>query len=242
MKRLTHVLPLSVIGVLLFVSIAVAQSTPDQSDPNQDGVDPNAVDPAAADPSMLDPSTVDPNSTDPSTADQSAVDPSTLTAEPNAPSQTVNNVVDFRLVTIDIEPWGFFGRNTSVEPGTTVRWINMDNRSQTVTADDGSFDSGVLRPGEHFDFRFDEPGKWTYHSEQEPDKTGSITVRELTSSSSSSLPPPPPPAATEPTQPAADNAASQPTQDGTATQPAGDAATQPTDGTPAPPTDGTAAM
>ena len=236
MKRLTHVLPLSVIGVLLFVSIAVAQSTPDQSDPNQDGVDPNAVDPAAADPSMLDPSTVDPNSTDPSTADQSAVDPSTLTAEPNAPSQTVNNVVDFRLVTIDIEPWGFFGRNTSVEPGTTVRWINMDNRSQTVTADDGSFDSGVLRPGEHFDFRFDEPGKWTYHSEQEPDKTGSITVRELTSSS---------PAADEPTQPAADNAASQPTvDDGTAPQPAADeaATTQPTDTTTAPPAEDTAAM
>jgi plastocyanin len=236
MKRLTHVLPLSVIAVLLFVSVAVAQSTPEQGDMNQDGVDPNAMDPAAVDPNTPDLSTLDPNSTDPNTADQSAVDPNTLTtADPNASEQPVNNVLNFRLVTVDIEPWGFYRPDTPVEPGTTVRWINVDNRNQTVTADDGSFDSGVLKPGEYFDLRFDELGKWTYHSEKEPEKTGSITVRELTSSS---------PAADEPTQPAADNAASQPTEDGTAPQPAADeaATTQPTDTTTAPPAEDTAAM
>ena len=212
MKRLTHVLPLFVIGVLLFVSVAVAQSTPDQGDLSQDGVDPNAVDPGATDPT----STPDPSTLDPSTVDPSAVDPSTLTADPNAPSQTVNNVVDFRLVTVDIEPWGFWRAHMPVEPGTTVRWINLDNQPHTVTADDGSFDSGVLKPGESFDFRFDALGRWHYYDANST-MTGSIIVGEPT------------PAAAEPTPPA-DSTAAQPT-DGTTTQPTDNAATPPTDGT-----------
>ena len=199
MKRLTHVLPLLVIGVLLFVSVAVAQSTPEQGDLNQDSVDPGAVDSGAMDPSTLDPSTADPN----------AVDPSTLTADPNAPSQTVNNVLDFRLVTVDIEPWGFWRAHVPVEPGTTVRWINLDDKPHTVTADDGSFDSGVLESGQFFDFRFDALGRWHYHDANST-MTGSVIVGEPT------------PAAAEPTQPA-DDTATQPT-DGTTAPPADDTA------------------
>src|SRR5690606_12787802 len=37
-----------------------------------------------------------------------------------------------------------------VQPGTTVTWTNQDAMIHTVTAVDGSFDSGFLNPGDTF--------------------------------------------------------------------------------------------
>lgn len=37
-----------------------------------------------------------------------------------------------------------------VPPGSRVRWVNVGNDRHTVTADDGSFDSLVMQPGEEF--------------------------------------------------------------------------------------------
>jgi len=87
--------------------------------------------------------------------------------------------LQFRLVTVNIQPWGFYRAHMPVEPKTTVKWINMDTKPQTVTADDGSFDSGVLQRGQSFSFKFDELGTWTYHSETTPTMTGSVIVREV---------------------------------------------------------------
>jgi plastocyanin len=50
-----------------------------------------------------------------------------------------------------------------IQPGQTVGWT-MDGRSpHSVTADDASWDSGVLQPGATFTHAFDRPGTYTYH-------------------------------------------------------------------------------
>ncbi|MGH2661199.1 MAG: PLDc N-terminal domain-containing protein [Actinomycetota bacterium] len=46
--------------------------------------------------------------------------------------------------------------------GTTVTFVNEGNNPHTVTADDGSFDSGNLDPGDSFTATFDEPGRQPY--------------------------------------------------------------------------------
>jgi len=43
--------------------------------------------------------------------------------------------------------------------GTTVTFVNEGGNPHTVTADDGSFDSGNLTPGASFSVTFDEPGR-----------------------------------------------------------------------------------
>lgn len=48
-----------------------------------------------------------------------------------------------------------YGTNPEViPPGTTVTWINNDTVSHTVTADDASFDSGTLQPGQSYSRTF----------------------------------------------------------------------------------------
>ncbi len=51
----------------------------------------------------------------------------------------------------------------TVSPGTTVIWTNSGDLPHTVTADDGSFDSGTLQYANRFEHTFNEPGTYPYH-------------------------------------------------------------------------------
>ena len=65
-----------------------------------------------------------------------------------------------------------------------VRWINNDDTAHTVTPDhrhadtySGDFGStGVLKPGDTYDFLFTEPQEVHYHCQPHPWMTGSIVV------------------------------------------------------------------
>ena len=73
----------------------------------------------------------------------------------------------------------------AVPPGETVAWTNADAAAHTVTAGGpgaggqaGGFDSGLLLPGEAFEFAFEEPGEYGYYCIVHPWMTGSVTVSE----------------------------------------------------------------
>lgn len=51
----------------------------------------------------------------------------------------------------------------TIAPGMTVIWTNEGSLDHTVTADDGSFDSGTLEGGDAFFRTFGEPGEYPYH-------------------------------------------------------------------------------
>jgi plastocyanin len=53
----------------------------------------------------------------------------------------------------------------TVPVGATVIWTNQGFLPHTVTADDGSFDSGTLGRGDTFEMTFTEPGTYSYHCE-----------------------------------------------------------------------------
>lgn len=65
-----------------------------------------------------------------------------------------------------------------VSEGTTVTWTNNGESPHTVTASDGSFDSGNLDPGATFSHTFDQAGEFSYVCEyHEGDgMVGSVTV------------------------------------------------------------------
>jgi len=66
--------------------------------------------------------------------------------------------------------------DVAIEPGTTVIWTNQGQVPHTVTADDGSFDSGELSPGDSYIVTFLGSGKLPYHCELHPEMVGSVTV------------------------------------------------------------------
>jgi plastocyanin len=66
-----------------------------------------------------------------------------------------------------------------VLPGELVEWNNVSERTHTVTADDGSFDSGDLEPGATFSVQFAAPGLFAYHCTKHAGMVGEIDVRPV---------------------------------------------------------------
>src|SRR5215218_11369374 len=79
-------------------------------------------------------------------------------------------------MTVSIQDFFFSPDQMTVAPGTTVTWVNDGQQPHTSTADDGTWDSGTLQPGDDYSFTFDKPGTYTYHCSIHPDMTATITV------------------------------------------------------------------
>ncbi|KAG0277705.1 hypothetical protein BGZ96_002755, partial [Linnemannia gamsii] len=47
---------------------------------------------------------------------------------------------------VTIKDFSFLPQEVDINPGDQVTWTNGDNTAHTVTADDGSFDSGSITP------------------------------------------------------------------------------------------------
>ena len=67
-------------------------------------------------------------------------------------------------VTVRMEDNFFDPANITVEPGTTVTWVQSGNNPHTTTSYDGLWDSGMIEGGSGgtFSFTFEEPGTFDY--------------------------------------------------------------------------------
>jgi len=72
--------------------------------------------------------------------------------------------------------WGYAPATRKIAPGTWVTWSNNGQDAHTVTALDGSFDSGNLDPSEGFSWFFDQPGTFEYVCSLHIWMTGKIVV------------------------------------------------------------------
>ena len=66
----------------------------------------------------------------------------------------------------------------TVQPGTTVRWVNNGQHPHTVTARDGSFDSGNIAPGGSFTHTFSTAGAVRYYCKLHKGMEGTVVVGE----------------------------------------------------------------
>ncbi len=79
-----------------------------------------------------------------------------------APTPPMAAVQDSQKVVVTISNFTFDPKEVKIKAGTTVSWMDAGGR-HTVTADDGSFDSGTLIAGKSFDHKFDKPGVYPYY-------------------------------------------------------------------------------
>ena len=61
--------------------------------------------------------------------------------------------------------------------GTIVTWTNHDGVAHSITADDGSFDSGNIAPGGTWRRTFPRAGRWTFHCTPHPFMHGTVVVK-----------------------------------------------------------------
>ena len=75
---------------------------------------------------------------------------------------------------IGIERNAFNPADVTVMQGGTILWVNGDTQVHSVTADDGSFDSGDIAAGGSYSFTFTAIGPHTYHCKYHGEQTGIV--------------------------------------------------------------------
>ena len=79
---------------------------------------------------------------------------------------------------ITIIDFAFEPASLLVQAGMIVTWTNLGSGPHTVTADDGSVDSGPLAPGTCCSQPFPAAGLVTYHCAIHPQMRGAVTVTQ----------------------------------------------------------------
>ena len=82
-------------------------------------------------------------------------------------------------VVVEIQNLAYGTEVIEIAPGTTVLWRNLDPVQHTVTADDESFDSGLIGPEESYTRKFNEVGTFPFHCIPHPFMTGRVVVQEM---------------------------------------------------------------
>ncbi len=94
------------------------------------------------------------------------------------PQSTGTNIIQTQPGRIvEIKNFAFSPSTLTVKKGDTVTWTNNDSAAHTVTADDGSFDTGNISLGGSQTVTFTKSGTFTYHCSIHPMMKGTIVVQ-----------------------------------------------------------------
>jgi LPXTG-motif cell wall-anchored protein len=77
---------------------------------------------------------------------------------------------------VTIRDYAFSPRTVTVQPGDTVTWTNRDGVRHSATAEDGSFDTGLLGNGQSGEHTFREAGSYEYVCTPHPNMQGTVVV------------------------------------------------------------------
>lgn len=77
----------------------------------------------------------------------------------------------------EVRTMTFNPKRIEIAAGTTVRWTNTDPLVHTVTADDGSWDSGPIEPGKSWSHTFTQAGEYAFHCTPHPFMKAVVVVR-----------------------------------------------------------------
>ncbi len=91
-------------------------------------------------------------------------------------AQTGSSAGNAETHVIVIKQMRFDPQQLSIKAGDRVEWTNQDIFTHTVTANDGSFDSGPIEPGQSWSTTIRNPGTIGYHCRPHPNMAAELTV------------------------------------------------------------------
>lgn len=77
---------------------------------------------------------------------------------------------------VTISDFKFTASTVTVHAGQTITWTNDGPSSHTATANDGSFNTGILNKGASASHTFTQPGTYTYFCQIHPFMHGTVIV------------------------------------------------------------------
>jgi len=100
----------------------------------------------------------------------------TLSDNPDSSVRTAGSIPGNTnyTVKISIERNAFTPAEVTVMQSGSLLWVNNDNQVHTVTAEDGTFDSGDIQPGGSFSFTFTVIGPHAYNCKYHNEATGLV--------------------------------------------------------------------
>jgi plastocyanin len=78
---------------------------------------------------------------------------------------------------VKIDNFAFTPGIIRVKAGTQLTWINHDDIPHTVDSTEGKFKSAALDTEDKFQFRFTQPGEYSYYCRMHPKMTGKVIVQ-----------------------------------------------------------------
>ncbi len=99
-------------------------------------------------------------------------------APPRVETPSALPVDPTQVVQAGIRQMAFTPARIEIPVGTTVTWTNDDPVAHTVTANDGSFNSGLVDGGQSWSYTFTEPGEFPFYCVPHPFMKGVIVVQE----------------------------------------------------------------
>lgn len=129
---------------------------------------PQTTAPAAQQKASVGATTAPPTTQPPTTAPPATAPPPTAAPERVAIEISINGD---NSGTTQFEP-----SQTRVFVGSLVKWTNKDSVARSVEADDGTFKSGSLEPGQSFTYRAEKVGRFNYTDGTRPYAVGALEV------------------------------------------------------------------
>jgi len=80
-------------------------------------------------------------------------------------------------VEVTIDNFTFAPVTITIEPGTTVKWLNRDDIPHTVVAKSLAFRSKALDTDDSFSHQFDDVGVFDFFCSLHPHMSGKVIVR-----------------------------------------------------------------
>ncbi|MBI4250681.1 hypothetical protein HY622_03775 [Candidatus Uhrbacteria bacterium] len=127
------------------------------------------------------------------TGTESVLPPETGKSEPDQPISAVPNTPVVKTATVEMSDIGFTPASMTISAGTMVTFVNIGTRDMWPASAmhpthaeyptkggciGSTFDACKgLKPGEAWDFTFNEKGTWKYHDHLTPNMFAQITVQ-----------------------------------------------------------------
>ena len=95
----------------------------------------------------------------------------------NSMTQTNTSQTPVTGTNITIQNFKYSPETITIKSGSSITWTNQDRVGHSATADDNSFDTGVLDQGQSKTITFSKPGTYAYHCNVHPMMKATVIVQ-----------------------------------------------------------------